>query len=91
MVKIIRGLGDLQQVGDVYSDNRFKAATMVVVPVAVTLTASYLINKSAYPKDFSLLKWLGIPVALGLISLVTMAGTFYLLGPLEAPDNYLEE
>lgn len=80
---IVRSLSYIDEIGEVTSDNRVKAAALIIVPAGITLTASYLITKAAYPKDFSLLKWIAIPAAISLISFASFFATRFVVGPLE--------
>lgn len=82
MKQVIR-VGELGEVGDAASENRIKAIAILGVPLVTTMTASYFINKAAYPKDFTALKWLGIPLALAVISGVTFFLTSVAVGPFE--------
>lgn len=85
----VRRVSDLEDIGDTSGDNRLKAAALIMVPAGISLGASYIINKAAYPKEFSLLKWLGIPLAIGLISMAGYFATRIVVGPFE--EEYIGE
>lgn len=85
---IVRRIDELEEVGyysDIRTENRMKAAAMIGIPLVTTLTASYFINKAAYPKDFSILKWLGIPLVIAIVSGGTFLLTSLAVGPFEEP------
>lgn len=49
--------------------------TAIAIPLAVTLAGSYLVTKWAYPRDFTFFKWIGVPLSIGILGLVTTIAT----------------
>lgn len=59
------------------------ALATIVVPLGVTLAGSYYITKWAYPRDFTFFKWIGVPVSIGILGLLTTIAMGVIVSELE--------